>query len=260
MKGVAISVCLAALASLVLAAPGPPDPRFPKTGQEWTPESLINPDELGDYFEGDIELPLPPRARNGVIDQRYRWTNGKVHYQFDSSFSEHNKDKVRAGMDHYKSLTGNCITFHERSGEYDYIEFTHDNNDGCHSSVGKRGGRQTINYPTWCLDKFGSLVHEMYHALGFHHEQSRSDRDSYVTIMWDNIESGHEHNFNKYSSSEVSGFGEDYDYGSVMHYSAHAFSENGQKTIVTVDPGASIGQRVDLSHVDVRKLMSMYNC
>ena len=64
------------------------------------------------------------------------------------------------------------------------------NNDGCHSSVGKRGGQQSINYPQWCLDRFGSTLHEMLHALGFHHEQSRYDRDDYVTIMWENIEAG----------------------------------------------------------------------
>ncbi|TOF77904.1 hypothetical protein CGJ15_26690, partial [Vibrio parahaemolyticus] len=91
----------------------------------------------------------------------------------------------------------------------------------------------------------------MYHALGFHHEQSRTDRDDYVTIMWENIESGYEHNFNKYSADVISGFGEDYDYGSVMHYSAYAFSANNEKTIVTLDPDAVIGQREHLSEVDV---------
>ncbi|XP_045124478.1 zinc metalloproteinase nas-4-like [Portunus trituberculatus] len=257
MKGVASFVLLAALASPALAAP---DRRFPKTGKEWTPQSLVNPDELGDYFEGDIVLPLPPMCRNGLIDEKYRWPGGRVAYKFDTTYSEDDKDKVRKAMNEYETQTGGCISFHERTSEDDYILFKHDENDGCHSSVGKRGGRQTINYPDWCLNRFGSTLHEMYHALGFHHEQSRYDRDDYVTIMWDNIEPGHEHNFNKYSSSVISGFGEDYDYGSVMHYSAHAFSVNGEKTIVTKDPNAHIGQRDGLSPVDWAKLKNMYKC
>lgn len=61
---------------------------------------------------------------------------------------------------------------------------------GCYSYVGRVGGSQTINYPQWCLDQYGSVQHEMLHALGFYHEQSRFDRDDYVTIMWDNIQAG----------------------------------------------------------------------
>lgn len=37
-----------------------------------------------------------------------------------------------------------------------------------------------------CL-RVGVISHEFMHALGFVHEQSRFDRDKYVTIMWPNI-------------------------------------------------------------------------
>merc|ERR1719244_60000 len=252
------SVCLLALIAVAAAAPS--NKLFPKTGREWTPESLVNPEELGEFYQGDIMLPLPPRGKNGILDESKRWTNGVVHYDFSSQYSSGQKATVRSRMDEYEDLTNNCITFVERTTQSDYIHFTHDDNQGCYSYVGRQGGSQTINYPTWCLQSHGSTLHEMYHALGFYHEQSRFDRDDYVTIMYDNIQSGAEHNFDKYSSSYIGGFGEDYDYGSVMHYSAYAFSDNGEKTIVTKDADATIGQRVGLSDVDLRKLKNMYNC
>lgn len=36
----------------------------------------------------------------------------------------------------------------------------------------------------------GTVQHEILHALGFHHEQVRSDRDDFVTILTKNIQSG----------------------------------------------------------------------
>ncbi|KTG40559.1 hypothetical protein cypCar_00043056 [Cyprinus carpio] len=94
----------------------------------------------------------------------------------------------------------------------------------CYSMVGnRRMGKQNLSIGAGC-DSLGTVEHELLHALGFWHEQSRSDRDDYVTIMWDRIKEGHEHNFNLHNETESSSLGVPYDYGSVMHYSKKAFS------------------------------------
>lgn len=74
-------------------------------------------------------------------------------------------------------------------------------------------------------------MHELLHALGFYHQQSATKRDEYIRINWKNILPGYEHNFNKYARTYISDYGTEYDYQSVMHYSAKAFSRNGENTI-----------------------------
>jgi hypothetical protein len=64
--------------------------------------------------------------------------------------------------------------------------------------------------------------------------QSATDRDTYVEIVWDNIQPGTENNFNTYPATRISTFGVEYDYESVMHYGATAFSINGQRTIIPI--------------------------
>ncbi|CAJ0938658.1 unnamed protein product [Ranitomeya imitator] len=95
---------------------------------------------------------------------------------------------------------------------------------GCCSYVGRRGnGPQAISIGKNC-DKFGIVVHELGHVIGFWHEHTRPDRDGHVTIITENIQPGQEYNFLKMEPGEVNSQGEPYDFESIMHYARNTFS------------------------------------
>ena len=125
------------------------------------------------------------------------------------------------------------------------------------SPVGKRGGRQDIELSN--AAPVGTVIHEMGHALGLWHEQSRQDRNSMVTINFANIPDADEHNFAQHitDGDDIGG----YDFGSIMHYSATAFSSNNQPTIVPkvpLPPGVVMGQRNGLSFGDRAAIHALY--
>ena len=112
--------------------------------------------------------------------------------------------------------------------------------------------------------RLGVIVHEIGHAIGFYHEQSRPDRDDYVLIKLQNAKPGTSDNFAKYSRDYIDMRGVPYDYGSIMHYRSKAFSVNGEPTVVPIvdedEETPQIGQRIKLSQQDVELARSMYSC
>ena len=57
------------------------------------------------------------------------------------------------------------------------------------SYVGKRHGKQPLTIGRGCT-RLGTCQHELLHALGVIHEQSRPDRDEHVNVVWSNINEG----------------------------------------------------------------------
>ncbi|CAF1408139.1 unnamed protein product [Rotaria magnacalcarata] len=68
------------------------------------------------------------------------------------------------------------------------------------------------------------------------------------------------HNFEKYNNSIADTLNTPYDYGSVMHYPNNAFSSNSLPTIEPIQPNVTIGQRVNLSAIDIQEVRILYNC
>ena len=58
----------------------------------------------------------------------------------------------------------------------------------------------------------------MMHALGFYHEHSRPDQNSYITVNYNNIHPDHHRNFEPKEPGSVNLYNTEYSYESVMHY------------------------------------------
>lgn len=223
----------------------------------------------GDYvYQGDIlihkemasnqEVKLvyekgeTPVANKSVGRTSARWPNNTVYYAVDSNLD--NKTRVYDAIKHWESNTN--IEFVERSSESNYVYFV--SGSGCSSYIGMIGGKQNITLSSSCST--GNTIHEIGHAIGLWHEQSRVDRQDYITINYDNIQSGREHNFQTYAQQGFDGneYTNALDFGSIMMYGSYSFSSNGQPTIVKKDGSTFNIQRSGLSSGDKTGINNMY--
>lgn len=189
----------------------------------------------------------------GITGSQFRWPNCQIPYDIDSALP--NQQRVTDAIAHWEAHTAFRFVLRTPANASQFPNWVHFTDaGGCWSQVGMQGGQQTISLGAGC--SAGNAIHEIGHTVGLWHEQSREDRDLFVTIHWEHIQDGMAAQFNQHITD-----GDDlgaYDYGSIMHYPRNAFSRDGQDTITPTDPNAQIGQRTALSAGDIAAVQTMY--
>ncbi|XP_054879574.1 high choriolytic enzyme 1-like [Poeciliopsis prolifica] len=211
-------------------------------------------------FQGDILMPKTtnknavPCVLTGCLWPK-QGRHVTVPYLISPYYTQEQRNLILTALQSFEQTT--CIRFVPYSGNTrDFIYF--ESISGCWSSLGRQDGGQYIS-----LDKDGCLSrrtiqHEVLHALGFHHEQVRSDRDQHVQILFENIKDGEYDQFKKVQTNNL---GTPYDFTSVMQYGKYAFSKNGRPTIVArFNPNYDWGRATRMSANDITRVNRLYQC
>jgi hypothetical protein len=164
-------------------------------------------------YQGDLVLSEDgqTQTRAGIVTSRV-WPNRTVYYTIASAMPVANSNNIRRAVSYYNANTR--VRWVTRTTQRNYVRFVP--GGGCSSYVGVIGGAQSITLASGC--GYGATLHEMGHAVGFHHEQSRTDRDRYVTILYQNIPANWKSQFDIIGEAQPYGA---YDFYSIMHYPAY---------------------------------------
>jgi Astacin (Peptidase family M12A) len=202
-------------------------------------------------FEGDIalervdqKLPEKNLQPGATLDYlQYRWPRVGSVYQIPYSIDPSSGDvaNINAAVSDYNSIFSGIIQWVSHTSETDYVNFKLDPTDTSgagNSYLGRVGGQQLIWGSGSCT--VATLLHEMGHATGFWHEQSRPDRNNYVTVMSSNmintLQLNSAQQFDNMQSLTL------YDWGSLMHYGAWGFTKNGAPTLESIPWDATFEQ------------------
>ena len=244
--------------------------------------------EQGDMVMGNDAMTSTVSALGASFSAGTVWSQARLKYCFASDTSDAVKQQVRKACDRFgEAVPGlECVDVGLLQDSDDYktqrcqqktAVYITSKNSGCWAHVGMlHTNSQSLNLQSEQSPRctgIGTVMHELLHSLGQGHEQSRGDRDAYVTIMKSNIKDGRGHNFEKITKAGVAWSQFDYDISSIMHYEAGAFAKKDGMPTITAKPKAyelytqdpdefddyPMGNRVGMTQMDANQLAAMYN-
>ncbi len=204
----------------------------------------------------DIVLGTPQSAMKGEFGRTDApklnlWDAAIIPFYIQPSVP--NPDRILRALAMFQDT---AIRFVPLENQKDAIVFE-EGTQNCQSYLGKVGGLQ----PIWLSANCGptEIAHEVMHALGFVHEQNRYDRDSFIEILWDNIDEKYAHNFQQLPPSLMTVSGTTtFDFRSVMIYSPHTFAKQSSQPTMNSKTTYQIDPMRTLSELDVERIRKTY--
>uniref|UniRef100_A0A1I7ZIY8 Zinc metalloproteinase n=1 Tax=Steinernema glaseri TaxID=37863 RepID=A0A1I7ZIY8_9BILA len=228
---------------------------------------VMTPDEARNYFRVNSGGRRPKRQayQNKYEFPRSLWKDG-VYYSFHRNLNSDARREVDIAVKFWQENT--CIKFYKTNDPNNapvkpVLNFFP--GQGCSSRMGRdpNGAIQYINLEPGQCEHFEVVTHEIAHALGFMHEQSRWDRDEYVWIDTNKVSGNMQHNYDKEDEEENNNYGMQYDFGGVMHYQDNFFAINQRDTVMHArnpDYQLSLGAAIGPMYGDVYEMNMLYSC
>lgn len=175
---------------------------------------------LGDIYVEDIEKiqRLQRQDQPLRLTPGKTWPEGVIPYLIDNNLPQQNT--INQAVQELNEKTN--LFFRPRKIEDENWVLFSTAAQHCFSAVGMRGGEQKIYLSENCGRK--EILHEMMHTIGFYHEQNRPNRDDYVFIYWENIETQYRSQFKIIPKHLIDLGGRPFAFDSIMMYPPHAFS------------------------------------
>lgn len=187
------------------------------------------------------------------------WPQSIVPYVISPSYTSQEIAALTTSLAEMESKFG--VDFVPRSNQSNYIYFTYtpagDFAAG-RSKLGMVGGKQNVELNKVTGFNERTIVHELLHALGYHHEHQRSDRDSYISVNWSNLDQCTS-SFDKNGAISIA---RPYDLYSIMHYNSFTtgscvFNSSLPMFTVNNDTGLTLNN-LKMSEGDVSALVQDY--
>lgn len=209
----------------------------------------------------------------GRLENVTLWTNSTVPIKIDLQFTVGERNIIIDALNEMMDQTNIVFKFYTEGSSEKYLLYTKilpREESGLEGGICPSFGMPVLSFSAinfWTVKK-GTVIHETMHALGFAHEQCRSDRNNHVTIIDSNILL-HWGNSTFGANFSISSDGrdiDDYSFNSIMHYRYNAGGKTDSRTgrkLPTIrnnsnSSDTSFGHRSSLSESDIQAVNNAY--